>query len=72
MRIPRISLPAGIRVDQHTSETGDVCHYNLSALTKGECRALLKASKPLEYEICDVDGHRPITLNELHVFGEAA
>ena len=64
-RIPVSSLPAGVSLVQQTTESGDKCHHNIVGITDKECLALLKATAPTDYEICDGEGLRKITEKEL-------
>lgn len=55
-------LPSGYRIEQQTSPTGDICHHNLLGLTDKAARDLLIQHRLDEFQICDQELLRPVTL----------
>ena len=64
-RIPVDTLPDGCSLEQQTTETGDHCHHNIVGITDKQCREILKSVPVTDYEVCDEDGHRSVTHEEL-------
>ena len=60
-------LPAGARLEQKTTDSGDSCHYNLRDLSDNQAKQYFKSAAPsLEgFRICDGDHHRELTLEDI-------
>jgi hypothetical protein len=50
-------LPAGYRLEQKRSQSGDDCHYNIHGVPDTALRKLLNSNKLEDYRICDNGGH---------------
>ena len=61
------NLPAGGRLEQETTDSGDDCHYNLRDLSDNQAKQYFKSKTPsLEgFRICDDDHHRELTLEDI-------
>lgn len=55
------ALPAGFTAEQQTTESGDVCHYNLVGVSDKAARDLLIRQSLAEFQICEGDLSRPLT-----------
>ncbi|MEZ4866283.1 MAG: hypothetical protein R3C14_33510 [Caldilineaceae bacterium] len=53
-------LPAGFIAEQQTTESGDVCHYNLLGVSDKAARDLLIRQRLTDFQICDNDMARPL------------
>lgn len=55
------ALPAGFTAEQQTTESGDVCHYNLLGISDKAARDLLIRQSLAAFQICDNDMAHPLT-----------
>ena len=59
-------LPNTCTLEQQTSTTGDICHYNIVGLPDQKARQLIKQVPLEEFRICEEGGgNRPLTLDDL-------
>jgi len=60
-------FPSCCRLVQQTSETGDICHYNLVGLSQGDAKQIFRAhtSNLQEMWICEGDCFRPLERSDL-------
>ena len=67
-RIDPCLLPKDCWLTCESSTTGDTCHRNLHGLARGRRRSMIKGLSIEDLEICDGDGHRPLTPNDTLLF----
>ena len=60
-------LPSGYRLEQTTSRSGDICHYDLHDVDNSALKALLRAKRLDDFLICDNGNHRPLRREDLPV-----
>lgn len=54
-------LPTGFTAEQQTTQSGDVCHYNLLGVSDKAARDLLIRQRLADYQICEGSESRPLT-----------
>jgi hypothetical protein len=58
-------IPAGSSLKHNTSDTGDVCHYDIIAATDKQLKAILKTKTISDFYICDNGNHRQLRREDL-------
>jgi len=53
-------LPAGFTAEQQTTQSGDVCHYNLLGVSDKAARDLLIRQRLADFQICEDEMSRPL------------
>lgn len=53
-------LPTGFTVEQQTTQSGDVCHYNLLGVSDKAARDLLIRQRLADFQICEDEMSRPL------------
>ena len=56
------ALLTGFTAEQQTTESGDVCHYNLLGVSDKAARDLLIRQSLVDFQICHNDMARPLTV----------
>lgn len=64
-RIGTAELAPGHELVQQTTDTGDECHYNIVGMSEQQCRELLHSKQVTDFEICDPNGSRKVTAEDL-------
>ncbi len=57
-------LPAGFTAEQQTTQSGDVCHYNILGASDKAARELLIQQSLAEFQICESRLSRPLTVTD--------
>jgi hypothetical protein len=58
-------LPADFTAKQQTTQSGDICHYNLLGVSDKAARDLLLRQRLMEFQICENETSRPLTSADL-------
>ena len=64
--VPNELLENGCRLEQETTESGDVCHYNIRGLSNNQARKIIISIPVEEFMICADRGQRPMTEDDLN------
>jgi hypothetical protein len=54
-------IPHEHRLENETSASGDICHYNLKGLTKSQARNFFKEQDYTTFRVCNAHGDSPLT-----------
>ncbi len=57
-------LPSGFGVEQQTTDSGDMCHYNLLGVSDKAARDLLIRQPLVAFQICDDNTSRPLATSD--------
>jgi len=58
-------FPAGYRLEQKTTKSGDHCHYNIHDVSDSALKKLLKSKRIEDFFVCDNGNHRPLQRADL-------
>jgi hypothetical protein len=64
-------LPAGSNIIATLSDTGDECHREVTGIGNGPLKKAFKDRVPEQFFICDDDGFRPLTQEDIANFTAA-
>ncbi len=57
-------LPASFTAEQQTTQSGDICHYNLLGISDKAARDLLIQCSLAGFQICEGSTFRPLTVTD--------